>query len=87
MVLAKGSAPNVKLDDKFYKLVDKMEVRPLVACSSSPPPPGCPIVPDCQCINITVFSHALHQMFLQAPGRLCSHFEGYQGGIKAPSWP
>ena len=27
MVLAKGSAPNVKLDDKFYKLVDKMEVR------------------------------------------------------------
>jgi len=27
VVLAKGSAPNVKLDDKFYKLVDKMEVR------------------------------------------------------------
>ena len=26
VVLAKGSAPNVKLDDKFYKLVDKMEV-------------------------------------------------------------
>ncbi len=34
VVLAKGSAPNVKLDDKFYKLVDKMEARPLVACSS-----------------------------------------------------
>ena len=28
MVLAKGSAPNVKLDDKYYKLVDKMEARP-----------------------------------------------------------
>ena len=28
VVLAKGSAPNVKLDDKFYKLVDKMEVHP-----------------------------------------------------------
>ena len=27
VVLARGSAPNVKLDDKFYKLVDKMEVR------------------------------------------------------------
>ena len=27
VVLAKSSAPNVKLDDKFYKLVDKMEVR------------------------------------------------------------
>ena len=25
MVLAKGAAPAVKLDDKYYKLVDKME--------------------------------------------------------------
>ena len=39
MVLAKSSAPNVKLDDKFYKLVDKMEV-----CG----PAQAPIIPLCR---------------------------------------